>query len=70
MGVVLSWEERQPRQASIEPLVEVTRADMERVNRAILAQTGSDVTLIPEVARYLIDSGDWSGPVAAHNSGS
>lgn len=57
MGVVLSWEERQPRQASIDPLVDVTRADMERVNRAIVAQTGSDVTLIPEVARYLIDSG-------------
>ena len=30
---------------------------MERVNRAILVQTGSDVALIPEVARYLIDSG-------------
>ncbi len=57
MGVVLSWEDRQPRQASIDPLVDVTRADMERVNRAIIAQTGSDVTLIPEVARYLIDSG-------------
>jgi len=30
---------------------------MERVNRAIVAQTGSEVAVIPEVARYLIDSG-------------
>jgi octaprenyl-diphosphate synthase len=57
VGVVLSWEESQPRQASIDPLVKATSADMERVNRAIIAQTGSDVALIPEVARYLIDSG-------------
>ena len=28
MGVVLSWEDRQPRQASIDPLVEVTRAEI------------------------------------------
>ncbi len=57
MGVVLSWEKNQPQPASIEPLVKATAEDMERVNRAILAQTGSEVTLIPEVARYLIDSG-------------
>ncbi len=57
MGVVISWDESKPRRASINPLVDVTAADMERVNRAIIAQTGSDVTLIPEVARYLIDSG-------------
>ncbi len=57
LGVVVSWEESQPRRASIDPLVDVTADDMERVNRAILAQTGSDIALIPEVARYLIDSG-------------
>lgn len=57
MGVVISWDESKPGRASINPLVNVTAGDMEQVNRAILAQTGSDVTLIPEVARYLIDSG-------------
>lgn len=57
MGVVLSWHESQPKPATIDPLVQVTARDMERVNRAILAQTGSDVALIPEVANYLIDSG-------------
>ena len=57
MGVVISWDKNQPRQASIDPLVNATADGMERVNRAILAQTGSDVALIPEVARYLIDSG-------------
>ena len=30
---------------------------MERVNRLIVERTSSDVALIPEVARYLIDSG-------------
>src|ERR1700689_4992116 len=30
---------------------------MERVNAAILTRTGSDVTMIPEVANHLIDSG-------------
>ena len=30
---------------------------MERVNAAILARTGSDVTMIPEVANHLISSG-------------
>ena len=31
--------------------------DMERVNQTILARTGSDVTMIPEVANHLISSG-------------
>src|SRR6201998_4027281 len=32
-------------------------ADMQRVNGTILARTGSDVTMIPEVANHLINSG-------------
>lgn len=43
--------------ASVEPLVELVRPDMERVNRLILSKCGSDIELIPEVARHLIDSG-------------
>jgi octaprenyl-diphosphate synthase len=57
VGVVLSFEESQQERASIVPLVKATAAGMERVNRVIVERTGSQVTLIPEVARYLIDSG-------------
>jgi octaprenyl-diphosphate synthase len=44
-------------QPSIEPLIALGAADMQRVNAAILARTGSEVTMIPEVAKHLIDSG-------------
>ena len=57
MGVVLSFEESAAERAAISPLVEATAAGMERVNRLVIDRTGSDVALIPEVARYLIDSG-------------
>jgi octaprenyl-diphosphate synthase len=57
VGVVLSFEESQAERASIAPLVEVTGPGMQRVNRVIVERTGSQVALIPEVARYLIDSG-------------
>jgi len=43
--------------ASINPLVDLATADMARVNAAILARTGSEVTMIPEVAKHLINSG-------------
>ena len=43
--------------ASIEAMVRATKADMERVNAMILSRTGSDVTMIPEVANHLISSG-------------
>jgi octaprenyl-diphosphate synthase len=54
---VLSFEELQAERASIAPLVAATAPGMERVNRIIVERTGSRVALIPEVARYLIDSG-------------
>jgi len=57
LGVVLSFDEYSAERASISPLVEVTAAGMQRVNRLVVERTRSDVTLIPEVARYLIDSG-------------
>ncbi len=57
MGVVISLEEGKNRQASVKPLVDLTRGDMERVNQLILSKAGSDVQLIPEVARHLINSG-------------
>jgi len=57
VGVVLPFEESHKDKASIAPLVEATAAGMEQVNQAIIARTSSDVALIPQVARYLIDSG-------------
>ncbi len=55
MAVVLPFEH--PRSASLDQLVDLVAADMERVNTAILARTGSQVTMIPEVANHLISSG-------------
>jgi octaprenyl-diphosphate synthase len=42
---------------SIDPLVDLVAADMDRVNATIIARTGSEVTMIPEVANHLINSG-------------
>jgi octaprenyl-diphosphate synthase len=56
VGVVVAFEEKAA-SANIEQLVQLTRADMERVNATILSRTGSDVTMIPEVANHLIESG-------------
>ena len=42
---------------SLEGIVSLVRADMDRVNALILSRTGSDVTMIPEVANHLISSG-------------
>ncbi len=55
MAVVVPFEN--PQAASIERLVELLAPAMERVNSTILDRTGSDVTMIPEVANHLISSG-------------
>lgn len=55
MAVVVPFES--PKEASIEPLVALVSADMKRVNDTILSRTGSEVTMIPEVANHLISSG-------------
>jgi octaprenyl-diphosphate synthase len=57
LGVVISLKEGKDRQASVKPLVELTKGDMERVNQLILSRAGSDVEMIPEVANHLISSG-------------
>lgn len=57
MGVVVSLEEGKKKPASVQPLVDLTKADMERVNQLILSKAGSDVQMIPEVANHLISSG-------------
>ena len=57
MGVVVSIDEGRSSRASVKPLVDLTKSDMDRVNSLILSKTGSDVEMIPEVAKHLIDSG-------------
>lgn len=57
MGVVIPLEENKNKQASVKPLVDLTRDGMERVNQLILSKAGSDVQMIPEVANHLISSG-------------
>ena len=55
MAVIVPFES--PSAPSIAPLIELVAPDMERVNTTILSRTGSEVTMIPEVANHLIASG-------------
>jgi octaprenyl-diphosphate synthase len=55
VAVILSFESR--REPSIDALTDLVAADMDRVNAAILARAGSEVAMIPEVAKHLINSG-------------
>ena len=55
LAVIVPFESHQP--ALIDRLVELVAGDMGRVNAAILSRTGSEVTMIPEVANHLINSG-------------
>jgi len=60
VGVVIplkNGQDDQAQSALITALVDVTAAGIDRVNQLIVERTGSNVALIPEVARYLIDSG-------------
>ncbi|EIM78285.1 polyprenyl synthetase [Nitratireductor aquibiodomus RA22] len=43
--------------ASVASLMDLTADEMARVNELILSKAGSDVELIPELAKHLIDSG-------------
>jgi len=55
LAVIVPFEN--PRPTTLDRLVDLVATDMERVNTAILARTGSQVTMIPEVANHLISSG-------------
>ena len=57
MGVVLNIEQGKREPATIKALLDLTAADMARVNKLILSKAGSDVEMIPEVANHLISSG-------------
>ncbi len=56
MGIVIPLEDRLTSHG-IERLTALVAQDMARVDQTILARTGSDVTMIPEVANHLISSG-------------
>ena len=55
LAVIVPFES--PQGASLTQLADLVAPDMERVNTTILARTGSDVAMIPEVANHLISSG-------------
>jgi octaprenyl-diphosphate synthase len=57
LGVVVSLEDKKNNTGSVQPLIDLTKADMGRVNELILSKAGSDVEMIPEVANHLISSG-------------
>ena len=48
---------RSDRTPTLEPLIQLTAADMNAVNQVILARMGSEVPLIPELAGHLIAGG-------------
>ena len=50
-------EQKTDNQASIQPLIDLTKGDMKKVNELIIAMAGSDVEMIPEVSNHLISSG-------------
>jgi octaprenyl-diphosphate synthase len=54
LAVILPFS---PADATIDRLVERVHPDMLRVNTEIVTRTGSEVTMIPEVANHLISSG-------------
>ncbi len=56
MGVVLNLDGKRGA-ASVASLMDLTADEMARVNELILSKAGSDVELIPELAKHLIDSG-------------
>ncbi|MET0841695.1 MAG: polyprenyl synthetase family protein [Methyloceanibacter sp.] len=57
MGVVVKLSGGNDPSASLAPLVALVEGDMAHVNRIILDRARSNVELIPELARHLIDSG-------------
>jgi octaprenyl-diphosphate synthase len=56
VGIVIPLEEKAPDRI-IDRLTELVASGMAAVNQTILSRTGSEVTMIPEVANHLISSG-------------
>ena len=56
MGIVVPLEDKSADRL-IEPFMVPVAGDMAKVNQTIVSRTGSEVTMIPEVANHLIASG-------------
>src|ERR1700733_4734742 len=56
VGIVIPLEDKSADRL-IEPLTTLVTGDMAKVNQTIVSRTGSEVTMIPEVANHLIASG-------------
>jgi len=57
VGIVVKLSDSRDTSASLSPLFALVEEDMARVNQFILDRARSNVDLIPELARHLIDSG-------------
>jgi octaprenyl-diphosphate synthase len=57
MNLAAQVQERSDPSAALEPLLRLVHDEMAEVNNIILSQARSDVALIPELARHLINSG-------------
>ncbi|MGB0055444.1 MAG: polyprenyl synthetase family protein, partial [Methyloceanibacter sp.] len=57
MGVVVQLSDARDPRASLAPLLALVEEDMGHVHRIILDRARSNVELIPDLARHLIDSG-------------
>jgi octaprenyl-diphosphate synthase len=57
VGVVVSLEDSKRSGGSVKPLMDLTAAEMARVNELILSKAGSNVEMIPQIAHHLISSG-------------
>jgi octaprenyl-diphosphate synthase len=57
LSVVVNIGSTREDTASIDALLDITRADMAKVNELILAKAGSNVEMIPQIANHLISSG-------------
>ena len=57
VAVVATYSDNQERRPSIQSLVDLVSGGMADVNELILSKAGSNVELIPEIAKHLISSG-------------
>lgn len=57
VALVASVSEKNAPQPSIQALVDLVSGGMDSVNQLILSKAGSNVDLIPEIAKHLISSG-------------
>ena len=57
MGVIVNLNEKRDGKPSIAPLLELTKVDIERVNRHIVQHMDSSVPLIPQLAGHIIAAG-------------